>query len=73
MSVLKKKVSVVCFSGEVPVLKELRHDILGRFLRRAKLASMSGKPQKISLVKQKNTKMGRTNQKGTKMVKDGED
>ena len=38
------------------LLKELRHDILSRFLRLAKQPLPPGKPQDISLVRQKNTK-----------------
>ena len=51
----------------------IRHDILSRFLRRAKSPSKRGKPQNISLVRQKNTKEVIINQEGTRMVKDGED
>ena len=54
-------------------LKELCHDILSRFLCRAKLPSACGKLQNISLVRQKNTKEVIINREGTRMVKDGED
>ena len=55
------------------LLKELRHDNLSRFLRLAKQPLMRGKPQNISLLRQKNTKDEIINQEGMRMVKDGED
>ena len=55
------------------LLKELSQDILSHFLRLAKQPSPWGKPQNISLVKQKNTKDEIINQEGMTMAKDGED
>ena len=55
----------------LPYLKELHHNILS--LRCAKQPLTRGNQKKISLVRYKNTKIGRINQKGTRMVTDGED
>ena len=63
----------ISFAGKTCTFKELRHDILSRFLRLGKQPSTRGKPQNISLVRQKNTKEEIINQRGTRMVKDRED
>ena len=73
----KKKPSLNMQSDSIRVklehLKELHPDILSHFLHLAKQPSTRGKPQNISLVRQKNTKDEIINQEGTRMVKDGED
>ena len=69
--------SVAFMSDRLPLnntslLKELHHNILSRFLCLAKQPSPSGKPQNISLLRQKNTKDEIINEEGTRVVKDGE-
>ena len=60
-------------SVEKQYLKELRHDILSRWLDGLNYSSSVGKPKNNSLLRTKNTKGGILKQKGTTVTEDGED